>query len=479
MNVLFVASECSPFVKTGGLADVIGSVPKALENLDHTIKILLPAYPDLYRWLKHGDVLLELEDLFGGPARVYSVRAKGLNLLLLEAPHLYDRKGTIYLDEEGFDWEDNPVRFGALSLIGAKIGLDGIGGWKPDLVHAHDWQAGLVPVYLKQSGRPCPPSIMTIHNIAFQGLFDGGVVHQLGLSEDMYNPDGFEYWGHAGFLKGGLAFADKITTVSPTYANELLTPEFGMGLEGLLRSRKGDLSGILNGIDLTVWDPQEDPALEKTYSAKSLKRKAANKEWLEEKYGLAHNPDAPLFGIVSRLTTQKGVDLLLEVIPTIIERGGRLVVLGSGDKRLEEACVRAAEAMPDRIAVEIGYNEDLAHRIQGGVDVLLVPSRFEPCGLTQLYALRYGSIPLVSRTGGLADTVIDANAAALATKCATGIQFSPTTVEAFDLAIHRTCDLFNDTQKWKTMMRRAMTQEVGWDLSATLYADLYNSLAAK
>nr|WP_319484836.1 glycogen synthase GlgA [uncultured Cohaesibacter sp.] len=476
MNVLFVASECSPFVKTGGLADVIGSVPKALEHLGHTIKILLPAYPDVSGWLKHGDVLLELEDLFGGPARVYSVRAKGLNLLLLDAPHLYDRKGTLYLDEDGFDWEDNPVRFGALSLIGAKIGLDGIGGWKPDLVHVHDWQAGLVPVYMKQSGRQAPPTVITIHNIAFQGLFDGSVVQTLGLSEGMFNPDGFEYWGHAGFLKGGLAFADKITTVSPTYATELLTPEFGMGLEGLLRSRKQDLSGILNGIDLTVWDPQEDPALLKTYSPKSLKRKAANRQWLEEKFNLVSNPEAPLFGVVSRLTTQKGLDLLLEVIPTLIERNARLVVLGNGDKKLEDAYLAAAAYAPDHVAVEIGYNEELAHQIQGGVDALLVPSRFEPCGLTQLYALRYGTIPVVSRTGGLADTVVDANAAALATKCATGIQYSPSTVEALEMAVHKTCDLFTDNKKWKSMIRRAMIAEVGWDQSAKLYEELYQSL---
>ncbi|WP_319410260.1 glycogen synthase GlgA [uncultured Cohaesibacter sp.] len=476
MNILFVASECSPFVKTGGLADVIGSVPKALEQLDHTIKILLPAYPELKGWLKHGDVLLEMEELFGGPARVLAVRAKGLNLLLLDAPHLYDRNGSIYLDEEGFDWEDNPIRFGALSLIGAKIGLDGIGGWKPDIVHAHDWQAGLVPVYMKQSGRQAPPSIMTIHNIAFQGLFDGGVVETLGLSHDMFNPDGFEYWGHAGFLKGGLAYADKITTVSPTYAHELLTPEFGMGLEGLLKSRKSDLIGILNGIDLSVWDPQEDPALSKTYSPKSLKRKVANRQWLEQEFGLVSNPEAPLFGLVSRLTTQKGVDLLLEILPTIIERGARLVVLGAGDKKFEEAFTQAASSSPDHIGVKVGYSEDLAHSIQGGADAILVPSRFEPCGLTQLYGLRYGTIPVVAHTGGLADTVIDANAAALATKCATGIQFAPTTVEALELAIHRTCDLFLDSKRWKTMMRRAMTQEVGWNLSAELYADLYESL---
>lgn len=476
MNVLFVASECAPFVKTGGLADVIGSVPKALEQLEHTVKILLPAYPELKSWLKHGDALLELEDLFGGPATVYAVRAKGLNLLLLEADHLYDRDGTIYLDEEGFDWEDNPIRFGALSLIGAKIALDGIGGWKPDLVNAHDWQAGLVPVYLHQSGREAPPVVMTIHNIAFQGLFDGSIRGPLGLSEELYNPEGYEYWGHVGFLKGGIALADKVTTVSPTYAAELLSPEFGMGLEGLLRSRQSDLTGILNGIDTEVWNPEKDKALVNPYSPRTLKKKAANKAWLEERFGLSPNPDAPLFCIISRLTTQKGLDLLLEAIPTIVGQGARLVVLGSGDKKLEVSFKAMAQQMPEHLGVEIGYDEDLAHRMQGGADAILIPSRFEPCGLTQLYGLRYGTIPVVARTGGLADTIVDANAAALAAKCATGIQFSPITVESLEKAIVRTCDLFKDSKNWKMMMRRAMVQEVGWDQSAKLYERLFSSL---
>ena len=476
MNILFVASECAPFVKTGGLADVIGAVPKALGQLDHDVKVLLPAYPALKRWLKHGDPLLELEDLFGGPARVVAVRAKGLNLLLLEAAHLFDRNGSPYLDEDGCDWEDNPIRYGALSLIGAKLALDGIGGWTPDVVSAHDWQAGLVPVYLRQSGRQAPPVVMTIHNIAFQGLFDGAIRRTLGLSEGLFNPDGYEFWGHVGYLKGGIALADKVTTVSPTYATELLTPEFGMGLEGLLRSRQEDLVGILNGIDLDVWNPEEDQALEKAYSIRSLKRKAANRAWLEERFGLNANPQAPLFCIISRMTVQKGLDILLETIPTIIKRGARLAVLGSGDKRLEESYLSMAKRFPGSIGVEIGYDEELSHRLQGGSDAILIPSRFEPCGLTQLYGLRYGTIPVVARTGGLADTVIDANAAALASKCATGIQFSPITPEALEKSINRTCDLFEDSKLWKMMMRRAMTQEVGWDQSALLYEDLFASL---
>ena len=476
MNVLFVASECAPFVKTGGLADVIGSVPKALEELDHTVKILLPAYPEFKEWFKHGDVLLEMEDLFGGPARVLSVRAKGLNLLLLDAAHLYDRLGSIYLDEDGVDWEDNPVRFAALSLIGAKIALDGIGGWKPDVVNAHDWQAGLVPVYIHQSGRQAPPVVMTIHNIAFQGLFDGSIRVPLGLSDGFFNPDGYEFWGHVGYLKGGLALADKITTVSPTYATELLSPEFGMGLDGLLQSRQNDLQGILNGIDGEVWNPEEDPALVKNYSARSLKGKAVNRQWLEEKFGLRDNPDAPLFCVVSRLTMQKGIDMIIDAIPTMLKRGARLAVLGSGDKHLEQRFLEIAEKFPSSVGVEIGYSEELSHMMQAGADAILIPSRFEPCGLTQLYGLRYGTIPVVARTGGLADTIIDANYAALASKSATGIQFAPINLESFEKAINRTCDLFEDSKKWKTMVRRAMTQEVGWDQSAKLYAKLFSSL---
>ncbi|SNY93240.1 starch synthase [Cohaesibacter sp. ES.047] len=476
MNILFVASECAPFVKTGGLADVIGSVPKALEALGHTVKVLLPAYPALKQWIKHGDVELELEDLFGGPARIVSVRAKGINLLLLEADHLFDRGGSIYLDEEGYDWEDNALRFGALCLLGAKIGLDGVGGWKSNVINAHDWQAGLVPVYLQQSGRKAPPVVMTIHNIAFQGLFDGEIRETLGLTEGLYTPDGFEFWGHVGFLKGGIALADKITTVSPTYATELLTPEYGMGLEGLLRSRQTDLVGILNGIDLDTWNPEDDPSLVNTYSPRSLNRREANRIYLEQHFGIEPSEDAPLFCVISRLTTQKGLDLLLDSIPTIIKRGARLIVLGSGERHMEENYLAMAKRFPGSVGVKIGYDEELSHKMQGGSDAILMPSRFEPCGLSQMFGLRYGTIPVVARTGGLADTVIDANAAAITSKCATGIQFTPVTVEALDRAIHRTCDLFKDTKIWKTMIRKAMAQEVGWNSSAEVYANLFKEL---
>ena len=476
MNVLFVASECAPFAKTGGLADVIGAVPKALADMDHTVKVLMPAYPALAKVMRHGEVFLELEDLFGGPARVVSVKAKGIDLLLLEAAHLYDREGSLYVDEDGKDWDDNPVRFAALSLIGAKIGLDGIGGWKPDVVNVHDWQAGLVPVYLKQSGRDYPPVVTTIHNIAFQGMFDASIRQPLGLSEGLFNPDGYEFYGKVGYLKGALALSEKITTVSPTYARELMHAEYGMGLDGLLRSRRNDLVGILNGIDLSVWNPEEDPVIAKNYTARTLKRKYVNREALEQRMGLKSNPDAPLFCVVSRLTEQKGLDILLEILPSIVQKGGRLALLGAGEKWMEQAYLEAADRFEGSVGVEIGYDEKLSHLMQAGSDAILIPSRFEPCGLTQLYGLRYGTIPVVARTGGLADTVIDANAASLSAKCATGLQFMPVNADGLEQAIDRACALFKNTKQWKQMMRRAMAQEVGWDQSASLYADLFASL---
>ena len=476
MKLLFVASECAPFVKTGGLADVIGAVPKALAQLGASVKVLLPAYPALAVLVTGGEDVMRFPDLFGGPARLVSVRAESLDLLLLDAPHLYDRPGSIYLDATGQDWPDNYLRYGALSRVGAEVALKGIADWQPDVVNAHDWQAGLVPAYLHQSGQSTPPVVMTIHNIAFQGLFDAAVLDELGLSRSLFTPDGVEYFGRVGFLKGGLALADKLTTVSPTYANELVTPEMGMGLEGLLQARKSDLSGILNGIDLDVWNPETDTYLPQTYSARSLKSKAANRADIETRFGLSADPAAPLFCVISRLTSQKGLDLLLDCLPGLVARGGRLALLGTGEKALERAFVAASNRYSGSVGVIIGYDEALSHLMQGGSDAILIPSRFEPCGLTQLYGLRYGTIPVVARTGGLADTVIDANAAALAANCATGIQFAPVTTVALDQAIERTFALFRQPKIWGAMARRGMRHPVGWDQSAQAYFSLFESL---
>lgn len=482
MDVLFAASECAPFVKTGGLADVIGAVPKVLEERGVGVRVLLPAYPALKPVLADGKVLDENPDLFGGPARIVSVRAEGLSMLLLDAPHLYDRPGSIYLNSDGVDWPDNLFRFGALSYVGARIGLEGIAGWRPDVINAHDWQAGLIPAYLKHAQMAdadvnVPRCVMTIHNIAFQGLFEWPAHRELGLSDELFHSEAIEYYGKTGFLKAGIALSDKITTVSPTYARELLTPEFGMGLEGLLQARKDDLCGILNGIDLEVWNPQTDPNLVAPYSTRSLKRRQKNRAAIEERFGLAANPTAPLFCVVSRLTSQKGLDLLLEALPVLVGRGARLALLGSGDKDLEAGFTKAAEAFPGSVGVIIGYDEALSHVLQGGSDAILVPSRFEPCGLTQLYGVRYGTLPVVAKTGGLADTVVDADAANLKSGRATGIVFSPINADQLADAIHRACDLFRDQAVWKRMVLTAMKYPVGWDRSASLYHDLYKDLA--
>ncbi len=478
MKILFVASECAPFVKTGGLADVIGAVPKALADMGHEVRVLLPAYPAVLDKIASIKKLGKIADLYGGDAEILSAKEQGIDLLLLKADHLYDRSGNIYLDETGRDWSDNAFRYAALSRVGAEIGVDGIAGWKPDLINAHDWQAGLVPVFLRQQNKPTPPVVLTIHNIAFQGLFDASLRDELGLSDDLFTPDGYEFWGQIGYLKGGIKLADKVTTVSPTYARELLLPEFGMGLEGLLQSRQSDLLGILNGIDLDVWDPEDDPALDKAYNAKTLKRKMINKAQLEQRFGLDEQPDSPLFCVISRLTHQKGLDMLLQCLPAMVGRGARLALLCSGDKDLEQVFVKAARDYQGKVGTVIGYDENLSHMLQGGSDAILIPSRFEPCGLTQLYGLRYGTIPVVARTGGLADTVIDANAAAISAKCATGIQFSPINSTGLMQAIFRTCDLYDQPKIWKAMMRRAMAQEVGWASSAESYAQLFESLVA-
>ncbi len=476
MKVLFVASECAPFVKTGGLADVIGALPKTLSDLACSVRVMLPAYPALKAIAEGGETVLRIDTLHGGPARLISAHAEGLDLLLLDAPHLFDRPGSIYLDASGQDWHDNHLRFGALSQIAAKVAIDGVDGWKPDLVNAHDWQAGLVPAYLRQHDGPTPPCVLTIHNIAFQGVFDASVMAELGLSPALFTSEGMEYYGKLSFLKAGVAFCDQITTVSPTYARELMLPEFGMGLEGILQARRNAVTGILNGIDLGIWNPETDTTLPANYGHRSLKGKAQCKAEVEHRFGLTPNADAPIFCVVSRLTAQKGLDLLLECLPKLVDQGARLVVLGSGERNLEDGFIGASHRYAGSVGTIIGYDEPLSHLMQGGSDAILIPSRFEPCGLTQLYGLRYGTIPVVARTGGLADTVIDANAAAMVADCATGVQFAPITAATLDQAIDRTCALFRQPKTWTRMMRRAMKHPVGWDQSAQAYLDLYTSV---
>lgn len=473
--VLSVASEVAPLVKTGGLADVAGALPGALAPTGWGIRTLLPGYPSVIEAAGDGQEVWREDRLFGGTGRVLAFRAAGLDLLALDAPHLYLRDGGPYLGRDGRDWHDNAERFAALSWAGAAIAAEGLGDWRPEVVHVHDWQAALVPIYLKARGGRVPGSLITIHNIAFHGLADAGRRAALRLPEEGFTPDGYEFWGRISALKAGLVWADRISTVSPTYARELLTPEFGMGLDGLLRARAGELTGILNGIDEAAWNPAADPAIARFRAPSG---KAKNRAALCAELGL-EPPGGPLCIVVSRLSEQKGLDLLLAALPRLLAGGGALALLGSGDGGLEAMFRQAAAANPARVAVRIGYDEGLAHRMVAGGDAILVPSRFEPCGLTQMYGLRYGTLPVVALTGGLADTVINANDAALKAGAATGLQFHPVTAAALGDALDRLCTLHADRANWTATQRNAMRHPVGWAASAPAYAALYEDLAAR
>lgn len=476
MRVLFVASECHPLVKTGGLADVVGALPAALAGLGCDVRVLLPLYPQVAERAGPLRPVRTLPDLMGADAAVLAGSPDGgPAVLCLDAPHLFARPGSPYLGPDGRDWPDNAARFAALSLAAAEIGRDGVEAWRPDVVHAHDWQAGLVPVYLRSRGGKRPATVFTIHNIAFQGLCDASALAALRLPAETFTWRGLEFHGRISFLKAGLVYADRLSTVSPTYARELRTPAFGMGLEGVLRERADAFAGILNGIDETVWDPARDPAIAAPYDRRRPAAKARSRQVLQEALGLATAAGGPLFGVVSRLTRQKGIDLLLEAVSVLLDGGGQLAVLGTGEPALERALIETAARHPDRIAARIGFDDALAHRIQAGADALLVPSRFEPCGLTQMCALRYGTLPVVSRTGGLADTVIDANVAALATGVATGFQLSPIDADGLRFAIERACALYREPDRWKQVQRRAMAQPVGWAASAAQYVAMYEA----
>jgi len=476
LRVLSVVSEIFPLVKTGGLADVAGALPGALTAHGVEVRSLVPGYPAVLAALRDAAVVHSVPDLFGGPARVLAGTAAGLSLFCVDAPHLYDRAGTPYGAADGSDFPDNPQRFAALSQMAAVVGLGAVPQFVPDVVHAHDWQGGLAAAYLHYAGQRRPATVMTVHNLVFQGRYPAELLGTLGLPLAAYNVEGVEFYGGIGFLKAGLRLADAITTVSPTYAAEICTPEGGMGLDGLLRTRSAVLSGILNGIDTHIWDPATDPYLAANFGAYRLRRRLRNKAALQARLGLAPDPAVLLFGVVSRLTQQKGMDLLLAALPALLGHGAQLAVLGAGELRLQDGLADAAAAHPGRVGLLAGFDEGLAHLIQAGCDALLVPSRFEPCGLTQLCALRYGALPVVARVGGLVDTVVDANPAAQAAEVATGVQFAPVTQAALEQAIARTVRLWRTTKAWAGMQRNAMRAEVGWNRPAAEYAALYRNL---
>ncbi len=471
-QVLSVASEVTPLVKTGGLADVVGALPAALASEGWALRTMLPGYPAVLEHARHGREVWREDGFFGGTGRLLATEAAGLDLLVLDAPHLFVRDGGVYLDPAGRDWPDNPERFAALCWAAAAAATGAVADWRPEVVHLHDWQAGLVPIYLRDRGGG-PGTLITIHNVAFHGLAPADRMGALRLPWWSYHSDGLEFYGQISALKAGLVYADRISTVSPTYAQELLTPEYGMALDGVLRARAADLAGILNGIDEAVWDPATDPAIA---TFRSPRGKARNRAALIAEHGLGAI-DGPLCVVVSRLSPQKGLDLLLAALPRLLAAGGGLALLGSGDPALEAAFRQAAADAPDRVAVRIGYDEALAHRLVAGGDAILVPSRFEPCGLTQMYGLRYGTLPVVALTGGLADTVIPANDAALKAGVATGLQFHPVTAGALGDALERLAALYRDVPAWERMQRNAMKHPVGWAASAPAYAAIYASIA--
>ncbi|MEO6091923.1 MAG: glycogen synthase GlgA [Novosphingobium sp.] len=478
LRVLSVASEAVPLVKTGGLADVAGALPAALAPHGVAMTLLLPGYPAVLHALTKPKRVHTYDWLLGEPARILSARLGGQELLVLDAPGLYAREGGPYADATGRDWRDNWRRFAALGRAAADLAGGAVKGRRFDLLHAHDWQAAMAPAFLRYAPHgdfPPVPSVITIHNMAFQGFFGGEVFPQLGLPDTAWSIDGIEFHRGVSFLKAGLASASAITTVSPTYADEIRRPEFGMGLEGLIVSRGAAVHGIVNGIDTAEWGPDTDTQLAARYGPRSLSRRAANKRALEAEFALASG-DGPLFIVITRLTWQKGMDVLAEVLDHLVGIGARLALLGSGDAAIENAYHAAAARHPGRIGVRIGYDEALAHRLQGGGDAILIPSRFEPCGLTQLYGLAYGCVPVVARTGGLADTVVDANLAALQAGAATGVQFDGVSAASLAAAISRAVALYRQPERWRMIQRNGMKSDFSWRSSGRAYADLYARL---
>lgn len=475
-EVLSVASEVFPLVKTGGLADVAGALPAAVAPHGVTMTTLVPGYPAIRAALGDARPLHRYDNLLGVEAQLLESRLGSFPLLVLDAPALFQRSGGPYGDSHGVDWTDNWRRFAALGRAAADLASGLLSDRHYDILHAHDWQAAMGAAYLSYAPLSAPraASVVTVHNIAFQGRFDRAIFDFLGLPPHAYAVEGVEYYGGVGFLKAGLYTADAITTVSPTYAREIRMPEFGMGLQGLIATRQDIVSGIVNGIDPAIWNPQTDTDLVKRYTAATLANRKANKKAVEAGFNLSPG-DGPLFTVVSRITWQKGMDVLAGQLDALVAAGGRLALLGTGETALEAQYRAAAARHPGRIGVAIGYNEKISHLLQGGADAILIPSRFEPCGLTQLYGLAYGCVPVASRTGGLADTIVDANEAAVTAGVATGILFDGVTGERIGDAINRTVALYGQPV-WRSLQRQGMKADFSWQRSGARYAALYQGL---
>jgi starch synthase len=473
IRVLSVVSEIYPLIKTGGLADVAGALPVALGRQGVDVRTLVPGYPAVMNALERAEQLLEWP-AFGGNARLIAGSAGALQLLVLDAPQLFDRPGNPYLSPDGLDWPDNGRRFAALARMASEIGTGAVPSFQPDIVHVHDWQAALTPAYLHYSGRQLPRTMLTVHNLAYQGLFPREILEEINLPPESFAVQGVEYYGKVGFLKAGLQFADLITTVSPMYAKEIQVDEEGKGFDGLLRARSAKLRGVLNGIDIDVWNPATDPAIARKFNRSTLDDRAANRAALQDRLGLERRDDAFIVGVISRLSWQKGLDLLLECIPQLPGENVQIALLGTGDAELEHQFKKARESRPKQIGAEIGFDETLAHQIQAGADAIAVPSRFEPCGLTQLCALRYGAVPIVAGVGGLEDTVVDIEEADKGQS--TGYKFRPVTSEQLAGALKRALTTFNEKKAWRALQIRGMSTDVSWSHRARKYVELYREL---
>jgi len=475
LKVLFATSEIAPLIKTGGLADVSSALPAALRAIGVDVRVLVPGYNQVIEQLTQHQTVAAFDDLPGFPlARLLSVTmANGVPLLVLDCPLLYQREGGPYQTAQGQDWADNAMRFGMLSKVAAVLGSDASPlEWHPDLVHCNDWQTGLTPAYL-HFAPGAVPSIITIHNLAFQGNFPEETVQQLHLPASCFSIDGVEFYGNMSFLKAGLFYADHITTVSPNYAAEIQQDELGFGMQGLLATRHGSLTGILNGIDTSEWNTATDPYLAKPYSSANMTGKAANKNTLQRKMGLSIEPDVPLLGVVSRFTEQKGLDVLLEIAPLLSELPVQLAMLGSGDAQMQKTARDLSHLYPGKIAVHIGFSEELSHQVEAGADMFVMPSRFEPCGLNQLYSQRYGTPPVVHATGGLADSVVDCTPETLRDGSASGFVFIGMTAENLYATIQRAVGLYHDRLKWNMLCNNCMAKDFSWETSAEAYRAVY------
>jgi starch synthase len=478
MRVLFVSAEIYPFAKTGGLADVSAALPAALRDRGVDMRVLMPGYRHALERAPSPREVLHLRDPLGyGDTRLLETHLphSNVSVWLIDCPNLYDRAGGPYSDEDGRGWADNHLRFALLSHIAAAIASEPGASWQPDIVHANDWHAALVPMLLGAQGRQGPPTVLTIHNLAYQGVFEPEAFARLGLDPSAYFD--MEFYGRISFLKGGILPADAITTVSPTYAKEILTPEYGCGLDGVLREKDSQVVGILNGVDYDIWDPSCDPFLAGNYTARSVGSKAVNKAAIQAELGLDVAPDRVLLAFMSRLVHQKTPDLVLEALPEFIEDGMQFGLVAEGDNNYEQRFRELAARYPGRVAVQIGYREASAHRLLAGADILLHPSRFEPCGLVPIYAMRYGTIPVVRNSGGMADSVIDATPQAILHDTGTGFSFAAPAVKSLVESVRRAHSLYQQPLPWRKVQRCAMQQDFGWGRSADAYMNLYRSLA--